>query len=206
LNRRKYMADKQMNIRIEQDECPESPRNWDNLGTMVMFHKRYDLGDKDHGYRSEDYNGWDELEKAIRKEKDASVCIPIFGYDHGGLTINTSGFSCPWDSGQLGFVFVSDEKLKKEFGRKRITDALLDRAREILRNEVETYDQYLTGDVWGYIIEDEDGEHIDSCWGFFGHDYCQKEAEEMLAFLEEQEKERAAELRRVQAAMPCCQP
>ncbi len=26
-----------------------SPRNWDNLGTMAFFHRRYNFGD-DHGF------------------------------------------------------------------------------------------------------------------------------------------------------------
>jgi len=36
---------KKLKLEIEQDSSPESPRTWDNLGTMVCFHKRYDLGD-----------------------------------------------------------------------------------------------------------------------------------------------------------------
>ena len=29
--------------KIYLDESPESPRTWDNLGTMLCFHTRYDL-------------------------------------------------------------------------------------------------------------------------------------------------------------------
>lgn len=32
------------------------------------------------------------------------------------------------------------------------------------------HNQYLLGDVWGFVVEDKDGEHLDSCWGFFGDD------------------------------------
>ena len=42
-------------IEVTRDEFPESPRQWDNLGKMIFFHKRYDLGDKGHGYDSDDY-------------------------------------------------------------------------------------------------------------------------------------------------------
>lgn len=27
------------------------------------------------------------------------------------------------------------------------------------------------GDVYGYVIESEDGEHLDSCWGYYGTDF-----------------------------------
>jgi hypothetical protein len=34
------------NIYIEQDESPESPREWDNAGIMVCWHRNYNLGDQ----------------------------------------------------------------------------------------------------------------------------------------------------------------
>jgi len=37
---------KKFELKIEQDTDPMNPRtDWDNLGTMVCFHKLYDLGD-----------------------------------------------------------------------------------------------------------------------------------------------------------------
>lgn len=43
---------------------------------------------------------------------------------------------------------------------------------QALRSEVKTYDLYLRGEVFGYVIEDQQGNHIDSCWGFFGYDHA----------------------------------
>jgi hypothetical protein len=163
--------------RIERDESPESPRDWDNLGTMICFHRRYVLGDKDHGFRDQDYDGWDELHAALKKQ--FAVILPIYMYDHSGITISTSSFSCPWDSGQIGYICVTREKILENWGGKRLTQKLIDDAERVLRGEVETYDQYLTSDVYGYVIE-EDGEFLDSCWGFYGEDYCREEAEASL--------------------------
>ena len=39
-----------------------------------------------------------------------------------------------------------------------------------MRNEVKTFDQYITGDVYSFTVEDEDENVIDSCDGFFGSD------------------------------------
>ena len=36
-------------IKVEQDDMTESPREWDNLGTMVCWHRNYDLGDVNGG-------------------------------------------------------------------------------------------------------------------------------------------------------------
>jgi hypothetical protein len=88
--------------------------------------------------------------------------------------MNTTGFSCGWDSGQVGHIYVSLEKIREEYSCKRVSKKMRERIEGYLKGEVETYDKYLTGDVYGFNIvrEDEDGEevHIDSCWGFYGYD------------------------------------
>jgi len=200
-----------MNLRIEQDDNydMDSPRDWDNLGVMVCFHNRYDLGDKDHGYKSNHYNSMGELVEELQEH--AAVILPLYLYDHGGISMRVGAPQDSWDSGQVGVIYVSKEVARKEYGWSeqwdRVTDGCSTRIIEKrLIAEVETYDQYLRGDVWGYIIEDDDGEEIESCWGFYGREYCEEEAKSTLEFLEKKEREAADELRRVQAAMPCCQP
>lgn len=163
-------------VKILADENPESPRNDDNLGVVVAFHRRYDLGDKDHGIKSGNFNGWDEMEAHLRKEKDAAIILPIYMYDHSGITISTKPFSCPWDSGRLGLIYVTNDSLRAEYGVKRIGAATLRKATAVLEGEIETYDQFLRGDIYGYVVEDADGKELDSCWGFYGLDYCREEA------------------------------
>jgi hypothetical protein len=161
---------------IEQDEVFESPREWCNLGTMACFHKRYRLGDE-HNLSIEEV-------QEIADSKDY-ISLPVYMYDHGGITINTTGFSCPWDSGQLGIIFVSKEKVKEEYGVKRISSKMYKRIEQYLKNEVATYDQYLRGDVYYYVIKDEDGEIVDSCGGFYGEEDCISEAESQVKWLHE---------------------
>jgi hypothetical protein len=176
-------------IEVIQDESPESPREWDNLGTMICFHGRYNLGDK-HDYRSGDYSGWDEQRKDIEKKENVCVILPLYLYDHSGITISTSSFSCNWDSGQIGWIVVSKENVRKEFGVKRITKEIIEKVTNILEGEVETYDQYLTGDVYGYRISKvtkcefghEHKEEVDSCWGYYGEEGCMTEAESIVDY------------------------
>ena len=175
-------------IEIIQDENPDSPRNWDNLGTMVCFHSRYDLGDK-HDYNHQDYEGWEEMRKAITRNENVAVILPLYLYDHSGITMNTSGFTCKWDSGQVGFIFVSKEAVRKEFNVKRITRTIQDKVSKLLIGEVETYDQYLIGDVYGYRITDtETDEEKDSCWGFYGQEYCMEEAKGIVGYYMKQDQ------------------
>ena len=177
---------KKFELEIVQDTDPESPRTWDNLGTMVCFHKRYELGDKTD-YRTEDYDSWDELKEGIIKNEGEVVILPLYLYDHSGITISTSPFGCNWDSGRIGFIFVSKYKIKKE----GIDETKVE---EYLKGEVETYDQYLTGDVWGYKVYEvstcslghEHKELVESCYGIYGHDECEKEGQSMLEHMEKE--------------------
>ena len=93
------------------------------------------------------------------------VIEPIFMYDHSGITVNTNGFSCPWDSGQVGWIFASHDTIKKEFGQ--INDETIEKVRALLKSEVKEYDYYLTNQCYGFRLY-KSNEEIASCWGFAG--------------------------------------
>lgn len=160
-------------FKIFRDDCNTSSREWDNLGVMVFFHKRYDLGDK-HDFKHENFNSWDELETAIRGKKKNIVCLPVYMIDHSGISISTKSFNDPWDSGQIGFIYCDMEQCKK-MG----TEWDAEKIKGYLENEVKTYDQDLTGDVYGFQLVskstcDKGHEHEeieDSCWGFYGTEW-----------------------------------
>lgn len=101
--------------------------------------------------------------------------FPLYAYVHSGVALSMvrrGQFSDPWDSGQIGFVFVAKSEWRLETqDTKRCVSA-----RTAATHYVEYWNQYLSGDVWGYQITDSDGAEIDSCWGLFGLDYARKEA------------------------------
>ena len=150
-----------IDFEIISDDFKESPRNWDNLGIMVIKTMMYCFGDTN------------QMDNTVLRN---SVHLPIYLYNHSGISINTTGFSCKLDSGLVGIIYATPEKIKKEFGVKRISKKIKDRVEACLKREVETMDQYLTDDVWGYNIPEFD----DSCWGFYGKEYCYKEAKGMI--------------------------
>lgn len=192
-------------IRIINDDAPLNPRtDYDNLGTMACVHSSYNLGDEGgmenlrdsvrqhplwhdcwQDYTSDKFQAEDEdhdwwVQKA---QQFGFVVLPLYLYDHSGITMRTSAFSCPWDSGMVGVIFASPATIRKEYGlgpKQRIPKKVKEHVSKVLQGEVETYDQYLRGDVWGYSIEDKDGEEEDSVWGFFGQDYCLEEAKSVV--------------------------
>jgi len=103
-------------IIIDCEDYPENPREWGNLTKMICFHRRYNLGDK-HNYRHDDYNNWDEMKKDIMKRENVGVILPLYLYDHSGITISTTPFNCPFDSGQIGFIYIRKDTLFKNVGK-----------------------------------------------------------------------------------------
>ena len=130
-------------------------------------------------------------------------------------TSNGYPYNDRWDAGCVGFIYVTKEKALKEWGgipekdesgefikiphehpdgsvsySIKYTPITEENWKECakyhINNEVETYDQYLRCDVYGFTLtkkvlkqdkcphcgevirEYEEDEFVDSCWGFFG--------------------------------------
>jgi hypothetical protein len=137
------------------------------------------------------------IQKALDKRV---IMLPLYVYEHGGVAMSTGAYSDPWDSGQVGWVYVTKEDVREEYGKQRISAKLREAVEGVLKSEVETYAQYLEGAVYGYVVEDEEGEHIDSCWGFYGDTkYAEGEAKSAIDWIVEkhEREEREAFQRRL---------
>jgi len=173
-------------VKIENDHDPMNPRtDWDHAGTMVVWHNGYNLGD-DHNhtdvdsffhsisglYEDEhtDYLTDEQLQRCRKVAHEMNIILPLYLYDHSGITMSTGSFSCPWDSGQVGYIYISLETARKNHDWKVITKTRRELIAKYLEGEVEVYDHYLTGSVYGFTItKGEDEEDVDSCWGYFGY-------------------------------------
>jgi len=199
-------------IKIERDNSPESPREDDNLGTMVCWHKRYVLGDEQPNEPPEEWleslaesldtsnrlEYWSNrvTEAALQKSADLFqdlyqkamervleqevIMLPLFLYDHSGITMHTKPFSSPWDSGQVGYIYVTLEDVRKEWSCKRVSAKRRAQVKRMLINEVNTYDTFLRGEVYGYTILDDSDTPVDSCWGFYDLDTLREDVTENL--------------------------
>jgi hypothetical protein len=186
--------------------CTDSAQNprteYDNVGTMYCLHNRYTLGDE-HEYSNptEILNAMiqsadpaapdtDEMRPDHLPEDFPLVWLPLYLYDHSGITMSTAPFSCPWDSGQVGYIFVTYKDAQKEYGLDPSSEDFVEQVKKRLRNEVNTYDCYLRGDVYGYEVsqklDDDEDEEVDSCYGFYGEEYCMEAAKECVDGLETQ--------------------
>lgn len=151
-------------IKIEQDQDVESPDSWgDDSLFIVANHNQFFVQEPGEKSRRIDF---DELVERYRK---THWIFPLHAYIHSGVALSLTRDQYPfndrWDSGQVGFVFAS----KKEW---RLSKS----AFKCAEGHVETWNQYLSGDVYGYIVGD------DSCWGFYGYDYCLQEAKSIVDY------------------------
>jgi hypothetical protein len=170
-------------IEIKYDENPESPRNWDNVCVFHIAHRRYAFGDKN-------YNDSESIHAAEAEAKrNGDLVLPLYMFDHSGITISLTPFSCPWDSGQVGFVQVPRKSFVEEFGKKNFTPKLKKKAREWAESETKTLDSYIRGDVYGYVI-DEDG---DSCWGYYSEEDAMEEAKSIVDWIVKEAKKKHCE-------------
>lgn len=180
-------------IEIYPDDTPMNPReDFDHAAVMVCFHNRYTLGDET-GLRSENFEGWKELEKYLVEEEGAKVFLPVYMYEHSNICLSTGEFYDPWDSGRVGVIYLTSQTILKEWNWKRLTKARREKLVEYLKGEVEEYSDYLSGNVYGYMVRNSEGEDMDSCWGFFGNydSYVlqqAREAADSLPALPEQEE------------------
>lgn len=162
-------------LKLCQGDSDLNPRFDDNLGTMICFHNKYDLGDLNDKYNRDDYSCWKDIEDIILVKEKPIVILPLYLYDHSGITISTEPFNCKWDSGQVGYIYITqknidllgtsikDDETWGEY-KERLTKQII--------NEVKEYDYYIRGEVYSILIQNPEGCIIDSISGFLGDDWA----------------------------------
>lgn len=172
-------------IRLLRDECGE----WDcdDLIKIAYMDRARDC----LGTESVTRERMGEIRDAI--DKGEYVGMPVYAYVHSGATISTSPFSCPWDSGQSGFVYMTREDAVAGWGKKLLTAEVRKKALAACEGFVKEFAIYLEEGMWGYVAEElakrhvkvtsldktetlseydeETWEQVDSCWGFAGCDW-----------------------------------
>lgn len=156
-----------LTISLYHDEDCSSPRENNNLGTIIAWHRRYSLSDDDAPKH---------LEPEDFDPKAYAVCLPVFMYEHSGVALSTGDFGDKWDSGQVGWIYVTRDKMLREMQANYATKQVIAKTINILKCEIDEYGKYVNGECYGYGITDDDGEQLDSCGGFMGSEFCWEEA------------------------------
>lgn len=188
-------------IKFYQDDNPENPREWDNLGILLTAHKNYQIGEIDLKKEYPEAENWNDIEKAIIKEYDPVIMLPVYMCDHSALRFKIGSFDgylpqghAEFDSGKVGYIIVTREAICEEYGVKRITKKIKDKVIKVLKGEIDLIDNYGSGAFYGYAIE-KDYEIIDSCSGFYGELPYQEAREVINNEIEHRRKEKQRKLK-----------
>jgi hypothetical protein len=145
-------------ITIERDEYAESPNEWLNDDTFLVYDHR-DFFVERKGFNPEHIN--EQVVANKRMFFEGYFVFPVYAYIHSGvsLSLHNTGypFNCRWDTSLRGFVLVKREK-RWSYTRKK--------AQQVAQGQIDTWNKYLSGEVYSYSIE-KDGQITDSCGGFY---------------------------------------
>ena len=170
----KIYEDDKYKLVIEYDEYVESPRVWDNTCRIVCCERSTyaHLGDEQTSMSL-----LDKMEE-LRNRDDVLAARYVYAYVHSGMTISLEPFSCRWDSGTLGIIYITEEDFIKMHGYPE--DFELDKFLDhLMHAEIDEYDQYICGEIYRFCLYEKDKcdccghveeELIDSCGGFYGLD------------------------------------
>lgn len=110
------------------------------------------------------------VHEALYRLERHGLVVPLYLYEHGGLSLSTRPFS--FIGRASGYAWVSFERLRKEFSVSRVTEKTRELALQSIYLEVAEFDQYLRGEVFGIVHKDSNGTVADSCWGYFGEKWA----------------------------------
>ena len=198
----KHYTQTGMRVTVLVDEYPTKPREGCNLTTMICHHRNYSLGDLEESKQFNGYNSLKELKQALVEYYGEMAYIePLSLYDHSMQTLAIGEPTDRWDSGYVGFIFVTKEQARKWFNVKRITKSILEKIEKLAQAEVEEYNKvWLWGEVYYLSLEkvftnvddknDCIEESMDCIGGFtFDNDYTVEKAIEECFGLKQGEYE-----------------
>ncbi len=164
---------KQIKIVYDGNMEYSNPRKCTNLGTMICKHYKYSLGDVDGDEPVPD--------------RDFEI-LQLYLYDHSGLRISSEPFTCPWDSGVVGYIYVYHDTIREWYGD--VNEDTIQKARYQMLAEVRTYDLFLSGNVFTVLIRRGEEEE---CVNGFIITYGDKTLGGMLDYIPEDMHEAARE-------------
>jgi hypothetical protein len=206
-------AENTMRCTIYVDDDQRNPRTeWDNCTHFILTEGFGDSKDVQGELERlcEKYNIEDYEERGMLQLIDALnefiVIKPVCMYQHSGATIYFGSPIDRWDSGYIGFAYMTLDDVNGDMCGRNSKDYpnWRDQAEACLKGEMYDLDHYVRGDIYGYVIEklinptwqdklsedydeddwladDEHWEEYDSCWGFY-QDYDELLKEQVEAY------------------------
>ena len=155
---------------IEYDKYAQSPREDTNLGYFITVDSKIQSPDKNEQLEKvvketgEYVGSQEEHIKAIKKDieqlnEQVIAIYPITKYEHSGVSYSL-GTQHGFDNSNNGFYIITN-KTQEEI------DVPTKDFEKIIKSELETYNQYINGEIFRFTLYDDKGEEEDTCSGFY---------------------------------------
>ena len=152
---------KDYKIKIRRDESPESPDDWGNEELFLVYdHRQFSVSRK--GFEPGDI--YDYIMSLCHPDDEFDVgdysdyyIYPVEAYIHSGVSLSLfeGTTSSNWDSSVSGYILIKKSYVLKYPNIISDKDKI-DKAYELANTLIKEWNQYLFGEVYGYIIEKPD--------------------------------------------------
>lgn len=123
-----------------------SPIN--GLNEYILDYDEWEVINKDTGEKITSSEHIQEFKEKINQWMEQNIKIlPIYEYHYSNVKICTVPSDFDSSAHQIGFIYVNREMVKNEGLDWANPDIL-----KLLEQEIKTINQYLTGDIWQYLI------------------------------------------------------
>ncbi len=153
---------KNYKIEIHSDEICESADIWENDDCFLIYDHR-DFFVERNGFNPNDIF---ETMQNGKKLYNGYWFFPVYAYIHSGVSLQLKRwFSCvPQGHNEFDVSFKGFALVKRQKGWSYSSK----QAYKIAESVLNEWNDYLSGNVYGFMTKDKDDNDIDSCWGFYG--------------------------------------
>jgi len=144
---------------------------FDSDFTLACMHRDYTLGNKrvtdDIKFFQELLHTEEEDGQTLKDRFEASekyISLPLYIYDHSGISMSTSFIGDRWDTSQVGYIYITRAQARKNFQSKRLSKKLIAQIKQEMIDFVRLYSAYLSGEEalenFNFIVTDSKDKHV----------------------------------------------
>ena len=157
-------------VEVCVEECAyENPiRDWDHIAEVMLAPKYRGLATLD-----DDPRDYSIREISERYARDGGLALPVFVYNHSGVSFSTSNdypYNDPWDAGFVGIAYVSPDKARAEWGETLTPQELRKKCRDSIKNLVSLMNAVAAGECYHVTWYDTECNAVSNCGGFWKTD------------------------------------
>lgn len=144
-------------------ECPLSTLEKDEGIIFASFERNSTLNE---------YNPFKDGPEAVKfADENDYEWFYLFKYDHSVVAFSARTFvgraqHAEWDSGSIGLILIKRTPTWDDTTKRH----------EVAEAWCKSLTTWVNGWYYGYVAEDAQGNHLDSCWGYDDMAYCIEEA------------------------------